>query len=79
MQLLTYSRTTEQKLKDSYKTLKDINNKIDYQKNETNQKIKKITVKDFEANKKTVDDDKNILYNVYTGVFILVLDIKAKI
>ncbi len=40
MQLLTYSRTTEQKLKDSYKTLKDINNKIDYQKNETNQKIK---------------------------------------
>ena len=34
MQLLTYSRTTEQKLKDSYKTLKDINKKIDYQKNE---------------------------------------------
>ena len=65
MQLLTYSRTTEQKLKDSYKTLKDINNKIDYQKNETNQKIKKITVKDFEANKKTIDDDNNILYNVY--------------
>jgi hypothetical protein len=65
MQLLTYSRTTEQKLKDSYKTLKDINNKIDYQKNETNQKIKKITVKDFEANKKNVDDDKNVLYNVY--------------
>ena len=59
MQLLTYSRTTEQKLKDSYKTLKDINNKIDYQKNETNQKIKKITVKDFKANQKNVDDDKN--------------------
>ena len=65
LQLLTYSRTTEQKLKDSYKTLKDINNKIDYQKNETNQKIKKITAKDFKANKKTVDDDNNILYNVY--------------
>ena len=65
MQLLTYSRTTEQKLKDSYKTLKDINNKIDYQKNETNQKIKKITVKDFEANKKNVDDDKNTLYIVF--------------
>ena len=65
MQLLTYSRTTEQKLIDSYKTLKDINNKIDYQKNETNQKIKKITVKDFESNKKNIDDDKNILYNVY--------------
>ena len=28
LQLITYSRTTEQKLKDSYKTLKDINNKI---------------------------------------------------
>ena len=41
MQLLTYSRTTEQKLKDSYKTLKDINDKIDSQKNETNQKRKK--------------------------------------
>ena len=65
IQLLTYSRTTEQKLKDSYKTLKDINNKIDYQKNETNQKIKKITAKDFKANKKTVADDNNILYNVY--------------
>ena len=39
--------------------------KIDYQKNETNQKIKKITVKDFKANQKNVDDDKNILYNVY--------------
>ena len=28
IQLLTYSRTTEQKLKDSYKTLKDIENKL---------------------------------------------------
>jgi hypothetical protein len=28
MQLLTYSRTTEQKLKDSYKTLKDVDNVI---------------------------------------------------
>ncbi len=28
IQLLTYSRTTEQKLKDSYKTLKDIENNI---------------------------------------------------
>ena len=68
MQLLTYSRTTEQKLKDSYKKLKDIINKIDYQKNETNQKIKKITVKDFEANKKTINDDNNILYNVYINI-----------
>ena len=28
IQLLTYSRTTEQKLKESYKTLKDIENNI---------------------------------------------------
>ena len=41
MQLLTYSRTTEQKLKDSYKTLKDINNKIDYQKRKQTKKLKK--------------------------------------
>ncbi len=39
MQLLFKNNWTE--IKDSYKTLKDINNKIDYQKNETNQKIKK--------------------------------------
>ena len=49
LQLLTYSRTTEQKLKDSYKTLKDINNKIDYQKNETNQKIKKNNGQRFQS------------------------------
>ncbi len=41
MQLLTYSRTTEQKLKDSYKTLKDINDKIDYQKKWNKPKNKK--------------------------------------
>ena len=64
IQLLTYSRTTEQKLKDSYKTLKDIENKIN-NKTDTTEKTKKITVKDFKENKKTVDDDKNILYNVY--------------
>ena len=27
--------------------------------------LKKITVKDFKENKKTVDDDRNVLYNVY--------------
>ena len=64
MQLLTYSRTTEQKLKDSYKTLKDINDKIDYQKNETNQKRKKITVKDFESNKRLLMMIK-IYYTMY--------------
>jgi len=46
IQLLTYSRTTEQKLKDSYKTLKDIDNKIN-NKTDSTEKTKKITVKDF--------------------------------
>ena len=64
IQLLTYSRTTEQKLKDSYKTLKDIENKIN-NKTDTTEKTKKITVKDFKENKKTVDNDMNILYSVY--------------
>jgi hypothetical protein len=64
IQLLTYSRTTEQKLKDSYKTLKDIENKI-VNKTDSNKKTKKITVKDFKENKKTVDDDSNVLYNIY--------------
>ena len=64
LQLLTYSRTTEQKLKDSYKTLKDIENKINT-KTDTPEKTKKITIKDFKENKKTVDDDRNVLYNIY--------------
>ena len=51
IQLLTYSRTTEQKLKDSYKTLKDIENKIN-NKTDTTEKTKKITVKDFKENKR---------------------------
>jgi hypothetical protein len=29
------------------------------------EKKKKITVKDFKENKKTVDDDRNILYNMF--------------
>ena len=64
IQLLTYSRTTEQKLKDSYKTLKDIENKIN-NKTDITEKTKKITIKDFKENKKTVDDDRNVLYNIY--------------
>ena len=64
IQLLTYSRTTEQKLKDSYKTLKDIENNIN-NKTDPTEKTKKITVKDFKENKKTVDDDINVLYNIY--------------
>ena len=51
IQLLTYSRTTEQKLKDSYKTLKDIDNKIN-NKTDSTEKTKKITVKDFKAIKR---------------------------
>ena len=63
IQLLTYSRTTEQKLKDSYKTLKDIDNNIN--RNDSTEKTKKITVKCFKENKKIVDNDKNVLYNIY--------------
>jgi len=63
IQLLTYSRTSENKLKDSYKTLKDIDHQI--KQNDTKQKTKKITVKDFKKNMKTVDDDRNVLYNIY--------------
>jgi hypothetical protein len=29
------------------------------------EKLKKKTLKDFKENKKIIDDDKNILYNVY--------------
>jgi len=67
IQLLTYSRTTEQKLKDSYKTLKDIDNNIN-NKTDPTEKTKKITVKDFKENKKIVDDDRNVLYNIYVKI-----------
>ncbi len=40
IQLLTYSGTTEQILKDSYKTLKDIDNNI--KKSDTTQKQKRL-------------------------------------
>ena len=63
IQLITYSRTTEQKLKDSYKTLKSIEENIGLA--DKTEKRKKITVKDFKENKKTVDDDRNVLYNIY--------------
>ena len=56
MQLLTYSRTTEQKLKDSYKTLKDVDNVIK-QTTSQGEKLKKKTLKDFKENKKIIDDD----------------------
>ena len=62
LQLITYSRTTEQKLKDSYKTLKDIDNNIkqsdaSQDKQKGAPKPKKITVKAFTENKKIVDED----------------------
>ena len=62
IQLLTYSRTTEQKLKDSYTKLKDIQK--DIKKAEQLQgptKIKKVTLKDFKVvNKiKEVNNKKN--------------------
>ena len=45
IQLITYSRTTEQKLKDSYKTLKDIDNNIN--RNDSTEKTKKDYSKRF--------------------------------
>ncbi len=51
-------------MKVSYKTLKDIENKI-INKTDTIEKTKKITVKDFKENKKTIDDDSDVLYNIY--------------
>ena len=44
--------------------MKDIENNIN-NKTDPTEKTKKITVKDFKENKKTVDDDRNVLYNVY--------------
>jgi hypothetical protein len=64
MQLLTYSRTTEQKLKDSYKTLKDVDNVIKQTTTSQGEKLKKKTLKDFKENKKIIDDDK-IYYIMY--------------
>ncbi len=56
-QLITYSRTTEQKLKDNYKTLKDIDNNIKQSEasqgeNKGAPKPKKITIKAFTVNKR---------------------------
>ena len=68
LKLITYSRTTEQKLKDSYKNLKDIDNSIKQSESSPSKdktKPKKKTLKDFKENKKTIDDDANILYNTY--------------
>jgi hypothetical protein len=65
IQLLTYSRTTEQKLKDSYKTLKDIDNKIN-NKTDSTEKTKKITVKDFKENKRLL-----IMTSMYCIIYIL--------
>ena len=50
MQTLTYSRTTEEKLKTSFKTLKSVENEIK-QTDSTNTKSKKKTLKDFNKNK----------------------------
>jgi len=65
MQLLTYSRTTEQKLKDSYKTLKNVDNDIKQTATTQGEKLKKKTLKDFKENKKIIDDDKNVLPGTY--------------
>ena len=63
IQLLTYSRTTEQKLKDSYTKLKDIQK--DIKKAEQLQgptKIKKVTLKDFKKETKKEVLNNNIKF-----------------
>jgi hypothetical protein len=54
-------------LKDSYKTLKDIESSIkqsDASQGEDKPKnLKRIFLKDFKENKKTIDDDVNILHH----------------
>jgi hypothetical protein len=64
IRLFTYSRTTEQKSKDSYKTLKDIENNI-HKTADSIERKEKSTINDFKEIEKTVDDDRNVLYNLY--------------
>ena len=66
MQLLTYSRTTEQKLKDSYKTLKDINNDIKQTATTQGEKLKKKTLKDFKEKKRLL-----MMIKIYYIMYIL--------
>ena len=61
IRMLTYARTREEKLKTSYKALKNIDNEM----KTSDSKPKKKTIKDFNTNQKNNDMDKNILYNVY--------------
>ena len=64
MRMLTYARTTEVKLKSSYKALKSIDSEVKLAES-TKTKIKKKTLKDFKSTKTDADTDKNILYLVY--------------
>jgi hypothetical protein len=64
MRMLTFARTTEVKLKSSYKALKSIDSEVKLAES-TKTKTKKRTLKDFKATKDNDDTDKNILYLVY--------------
>ena len=64
MRMLTFARTTEEKLKSSYKTLKTIDGEVKLAES-TKTKTKKKTLKDFKATKNDDDSDKNTLYNIY--------------
>jgi hypothetical protein len=64
MRMLTFARTTEVKLKSSYKALKSIDGEVKLAES-TKTKTKKRTLKDFKATKDNDDTDKNILYLVY--------------
>ena len=69
IQLLTYSKTTEAKLKESIDVLKNINNQVVSGASETrttkNNNSNKFTAKEFQEIKKKKKDEDNITYNVF--------------
>ena len=69
IQLLTYSRTTEAKLKESIDVLKNINNQVVSGASETrttkSNNTNKFTAKEFQEIKKKKKDEDNIVYNVF--------------
>ena len=69
IQLLTYSKTTEVKLKESINVLKNINNQVVSGASETrttkNNNSNKFTAKEFQEIKKKKKEEDNIVYNVF--------------
>ena len=69
IQLLTYSKTTEVKLKESINVLKNINNQVVSGASETrttkSNNTNKFTAKEFQEIKKKKKEEDNIVYNVF--------------